>query len=179
MYHPFIVGDVIYLRGLEEADLDKEYFQWFNDQENDVYTNHAVWPNTPEKMREFYDQVTQYRNDLVLAIIDKKSEKHIGNASLHRINWIDRHSKFGIIIGAKEAHSKGHATEAAKLLAKYAFDKLNLHRISLGVHEDNEAAIRVYEKVGFIVEGRQKDHFLRNGKYFDIVCMAMINKDKV
>jgi len=70
MRHPFIIGKLVYLRGVEEDDLEGDYFQWFNDQENDVYTNHAVWPNTPEKMREFYNKEIQLNNDnIILAII--------------------------------------------------------------------------------------------------------------
>jgi RimJ/RimL family protein N-acetyltransferase len=176
MYHPFLIGELVYLRGLEEQDLDGPYFQWFNDQENDVFTSHAMFPNTPEKMRSFFDNVKQYRNDIVLAIVEKNTDRHIGNVALHKINWINRNAEFAIIIGDKKAQSKGFATEAGRLMIKYAFEKLNLHRLGLGVHEDNKAAIRVYEKLGFEVEGRFKDHFLRNGKYSDTIRMAIINR---
>ena len=124
MRHPFIIGKLVYLRGVEEDDLEGDYFQWFNDQENDVYTNHAVWPNTPEKMREFYNKEIQLNNDnIILAIIVQDGDKHIGNISLNHINWIDRHARLNIIIGDKEAHSKGYGTEAIRLLVDYGFNR--------------------------------------------------------
>lgn len=175
MHHPFLIGQKIYLRGLEESDLESEYFQWFNDQKNDIFTSHAIWPNTPEKMKTFFHTAIQYKNDMVLAIIEKKIGRHIGNVALHDINWIHRRAELSIIIGDKGAQNKGYGVEAVSLLAKHAFERLNLHRIGLGVHADNKAAIRVYEKTGFSIEGKFKDHFLRNGKYSDIIRMALIN----
>lgn len=177
MQHPFLSGNLIYLRGLEERDLNGEYFQWFNDQENDVYTSHALWPNTDEKMREFFDRVVQYKNDLVLAIIEKASDSHIGNVALHGINWVHRTAELAIIIGQKDMQSKGYGTEATNLIVKYAFEKLNIHRIGLGVNEHNKPAIKAYDKAGFLNEGRFKDHFLRNGKFSDTIRMAIINKE--
>ncbi|MBI4681423.1 MAG: GNAT family N-acetyltransferase [Nitrospirae bacterium] len=176
MHNPFLIGKSIYLRGLEDTDLSGEYFQWFNDQKNDIFTSHALWPNTLEKMKSFFDRVTQYKNDIVLAIIEKKTEKHIGNVALHDINWIHRRAEFAIIIGYKKAQNKGYGFEATCLLIEHAFKKLNIHRIGLGVNESNRAAIRLYEKAGFIVEGRFKDHFLRDGKYSAAVRMAILNK---
>jgi len=178
MHHPFLVGDKIYLRGLEEGDLEGNYFQWFNDQDNDVFTSHAMYPNTPQRMRDFFQRVTDYRscrNDLVLAIISRENDQHIGNIGLHQINWVDRHARLSIIIGERAAQSKGYGTEAVRLLVDYAFVKLNLHRIGLGVHEDNLGAIRAYQKVGFVEEGRFRDHALRGGRYRDTVCMSILN----
>jgi RimJ/RimL family protein N-acetyltransferase len=113
-------------------------------------------------MREFYNQSSQSKNNIVLAIIVEDGDKH---------------AKLNIIIGDKGAQSKGCGTEALRLIVDYGFSKLNLHRLGLGVHEDNKAAIKAYEKAGFFVEGRYKDHFLRNGKYSDAICMAIINKN--
>ncbi|MBF0146484.1 MAG: GNAT family N-acetyltransferase [Magnetococcales bacterium] len=175
LYHPFLVGEIIYLRGLEEQDLVGSYFQWFNDQESDVFTNHAVWPNSQKKMRAFFDKVADGRSDLVLAIIDKASHRHIGNIGLHDINWQHRHAKLAIIVGEKDMRGGGRGAEAVRLVTGHAFKRLNLHRIHLGVREDNTPARRAYAKAGFQEEGCLRDVFLSGGTYYNVINMSLIS----
>lgn len=59
--------------------------------------------------------------------------------------------------------SKGTGTKATALLCKYGFDNLGLNKIFLVTNESNLAAQRVYEKVGFKLEGRmRKETFVDN-----------------
>ncbi|MBI5195885.1 MAG: GNAT family N-acetyltransferase [Nitrospirae bacterium] len=179
MKDPFLIGNKVYLRGIEESDLNNDrYFQWLNDHDNDLYTSHAMWPNTKEKMRVFYKRVSGHKNDVVFCIHEKSTDRHIGNIGLHEINWIHRRAELAILIGEKDAQLKGYGTEAINLLAAHAFNKLNLHRIGLGVNAHNEAAIRAYKKAGFVEEGIFRDHFLRNGLFTDVVRLAVIKKQK-
>lgn len=174
MRHPFLVGERLYLRGLVEEDLKDPYFQWFNDQERDRYTNHAVFPNSMARMRTFFDQISRSTTDLVLAIILKDGDRHVGNVGLHQINWQHRHAELRILIGEADAVGKGYGTEAIILLLRHAFEKLNLHRIALGVRADNLQAIRAYEKCGFEVEGRFQQSHLRAGVWYDTIRMAVL-----
>jgi RimJ/RimL family protein N-acetyltransferase len=175
MYHPFIVGENIYLRGIEERDLADPYFQWFNDQESDAYTGHALWPNSKEKMLAFREKTVKSKQDMVLAIITKDEDLHIGNIGLHDIDWMHRHAKLAILIGEKAKRGRGYGSEAIMLVSKHAFERLNLHRIYVGIREDNQRAIDACRRVGFEEEGRAKQAFLSRGKYFDIICMSRIS----
>ncbi|MGW0479935.1 GNAT family N-acetyltransferase [Nonomuraea sp. NPDC003214] len=51
---------------------------------------------------------------------------------------------------------------------------MRLHRIRLTVVAENTAAIRVYEKAGFIVEGREREAFRRNATWHDMVIMGLL-----
>lgn len=174
MHRPFLIGDRIYLRGLEEADLQGPYFQWLNDQAADHYTNHANVPNSPARMRAFFERVSQGTEDVVLAIVIKKGDRHIGNISLHHINWQHRRAELRILLGEPDARGKGYGAEAIGLLLRHAFAKLNLHRVGLGVRADNAQAIRAYEKCGFIVEGRFREELCRAGVWHDTVRMGIL-----
>lgn len=176
MYQPFLKGKNVSLRGLEEKDLNGAYFQWFNDQQNDFYTNHAIWPNSLEKMKDFFVKTNKSKNDLVLAIVESKTNIHIGNIGLHDINWLHRNAKLAIIIGEIEKQGQGYGSEAIQLVTEHAFNRLNLHRVYLGVRADNKKAIQAYQNSGFVEEGRMREAFLASGKYYDIVCMAKINQ---
>lgn len=174
MHHPFLIGDRLYLRGLEIEDLQGPYFQWLNDQEADLYTNHASFPNSMARMKAFFERVTVGSSDLVLAIVLKDGDCHIGNVALHGINWQHRRAELRIIIGEAECRGKGYGSEAIRLLLRHAFEKLNLHRIFLGVRADHQQAIRAYEKCGFVVEGRLRQEYLRGGAWYDAVRMAIL-----
>ena len=177
LYHPFLTGDNIYLRGLEETDLQGNYYNWFNEQSTDTYTHHALYPNNIEKMKAYYERVKQHENLLVLAIIHKEDKCHIGNISLQNIEWINRRAEFAILLGEKDYFGKGLAVEAGKLVIDFGFDRFNLNSIYLGVHAENKAAISVYKKLGFIQEGLFRERFIRNQKISDQIRMSILRKE--
>ena len=49
-----------------------------------------------------------------------------------------------------------------------------LTRIELTVFEPNKAAMHLYTKLGFVVEGTKKKAGLIDGQYFDVICMALL-----
>jgi ribosomal protein S18 acetylase RimI-like enzyme len=49
-----------------------------------------------------------------------------------------------------------------------------LHRVELTVREHNTGAIELYKKIGFMIEGTQRDAILVDGVYEDLVCMAVV-----
>lgn len=177
MKHPFIVGKKIYLRGLEKYDLESEYFQWLNDQDVTRYLDSGNFPNTIENMEEFYRNTVLSSNNVIFAIVDIESDKHIGNIKLGPINWISRISPVGIMIGDKDYWGKSYGTESMELVLDYAFNKLNLHKITLGVVASHDAATKAYEKAGFKVEGKGRSQFYLNEKYFDTLYMGILREE--
>ena len=65
---------------------------------------------------------------------------------------------------------------AMQFILNYGFNKLKLHKISLGVFSNNLPAIKLYKKIGFKTEGKFRDECLRRGKYLDMLSMAKFNK---
>ena len=56
-------------------------------------------------------------------------------------------------------------------------EKERMHKMELQVVADNRAAIRLYEKFGFKIEGVSRESFLGNdGKYHDMLHMGLILK---
>ena len=113
----------------------------------------------------------------MLAIVDKKSDFHIGNVKLGPIQWIHRRATFGIMIGDKKFWGMGLGQEATRLAIEYAFTRLNLLRIDLGVFAEHESAVRCYEKVGFKVEGRMRQDLFCNGEYKDRLWMGILRSE--
>jgi L-phenylalanine/L-methionine N-acetyltransferase len=73
---------------------------------------------------------------------------------------------------APEAWGRGVGTALMQALCDHADNWSGVLRIELGVFTDNEAAIRLYRKFGFEMEGRRRGDALRDGRYVDTFAMA-------
>lgn len=177
MYHPFIIGDKLYLRGLERADLEGDYFDWLNDREVTRFLDTGIFPNSVEKMEEYYRSVVLNPNNVMLAIIDKESDKHIGNIKLGPIDWIARTALLGIMIGNKEFWGKGSGTEAIRLVLDYAFRRLNLYKVTAVIVAIHQASLKAFTKAGFVIDGQVKSQFFLDGKYYDRLYMGVTRDD--
>jgi RimJ/RimL family protein N-acetyltransferase len=177
MHHPFLIGRRVYLRGLERSDLAGDYFQWLNDQEVTRYLESGRFPNTPEAMEAYYAAKTASPTDAMFAVADATTDRMIGTVKLGSINWLHRHAEYAIMIGDKDCWGKGYGTEAARLVLSYAFERLNLHKITLGVIAEHAAAIRSYEKVGFRREGLITSILYVEGAYHDKVIMGVTREE--
>lgn len=84
---------------------------------------------------------------------------------------------FWIGIGERALWGRGYGSDAAKILLRFAFQELNLHRVSLAVFEYNARAIRSYEKSAFVQEGRERGVLHRNGRRWDGILMGILRDE--
>ena len=70
------------------------------------------------------------------------------------------------------------AKVAARLLVDRAFSGLGLHRLSVGVVDFNEGALRFWERLGFRREGVQRDGYLVDGAFHDFVMMSLLEGER-
>lgn len=150
---------------------------------NDIAIRNAVlgypFPVTEEMERGWYDQVLadQGGRRASFAIELDAREEPAGFTHLTNINGTNCSADFGIVIGEPALHGKGIGTEATRLTIDYAFDTLNLERIELRVAEFNAAARRIYEKLGFVTEGRLRRAAYVAGKSVDVIVMGLLRQD--
>ena len=78
-------------------------------------------------------------------ISNNENNEPVGLVGLYNINWIHRFCEIGLYIGDEDARGKGFATEAGRLIEKYAQDYLNLRKIKLSVVADNIAALKLWQ----------------------------------
>ena len=83
----------------------------------------------------------------------------------------------GIGIGERDAWNRGYGTDAMKVILRYAFQEQNLRRVSLNTFEYNPRAIRSYEKVGFVHEGRARGNLCREGRRWDLLFMGILQEE--
>jgi RimJ/RimL family protein N-acetyltransferase len=101
----------------------------------------------------------------------------VGSASLFEFDSFARHAEAGISLVA-DARGRGIGTAAIAQLVEFGFVRRNLRRIHLQAIASNTAAIRAYEKAGFVMEGRQRQHAWVRGAYEDIVLMGILRSEQ-
>ena len=151
-------------------------FKWINDRSivilNNNYspvheTNHDAW---------FTSIVA--RSDIRIFAIRKQNEENIiGTCQLFNIDYINRNAELQIRIAPEEQRGKGYGRQAIQLLLDYAFKDLGLHRVFLRVFSTNENAIKDYKKIGFSTEGVMRDASYIDGKFVDIIIMAILKSE--
>ena len=170
----FLESENIYLKPLEEQDISNSYLNGINNQDRDIYTDHAIFPKNILNLKSFFHDKSASA-DIWLGIFLKLNNKHIGNIEISDIEMVHRKANYSIIIWSNEG--EGHGFSASFVLFEHAFSKLNLNRISLSVNSSNKAAVNLYKKLGFIEEGLMRESFIREDKKYDFLVMGLLRKD--
>ena len=123
------------------------------------------------------DLDTVLPNNLLFSIRTLASDKLIGFVAFDGINWTDRDSYVAIGLGEPDFWGKGYGSDAMRLMLRYGFSELNLHRVSLTVYAYNLRGIRSYEKCGFKHEGRTREFVLRDGRRSDMLHMGILRSE--
>ncbi len=166
-----IAGEHVILRAFERDDAERCY-RWINDP-NIVRTLKSRYPIAFQNEMEWLDRAMHASvTDRHFAIERKDDRTHIGNASIHDIEWVSRVASFGLFIGEPSAWNRGFGSDAIRTLVRFAFDEMNLRKLRINVFDYNDRAKHVLEAQGFVQEGRLREEFYRDGTYHDIVTLS-------
>jgi [ribosomal protein S5]-alanine N-acetyltransferase len=174
---PFLNGERLYLRALQDSDADGPYATWFNDEEVCRGNSHHVFPYTRESALSYIHYAQQAKDELILAIVLREGSSHIGNIALQHIHPVYRSAELSIVIGNKEAWGKGYSREASRLLCTHGFLSLNLNRIACATFDNNEAMKRLALSLGMKEEGRRRSAAYKSGQYLDIIEFGILRTE--
>jgi len=168
-----IAGRKTLIRALTTDDLPK-LVTWRAD--NAIQEQLIGWhfPVSIEDERIWLERVKTDKNSRRFAI-EADTGDYIGNIGLYDINWINRHSGFGIFIGDPRYRGGGFAHDATIALLKFAFSDMGLHRLWLTVLVANEPARKLYERVGFEIEGNLRQANFRGDQFVDVYVMGLLS----
>ena len=165
--------DRLIVKPLSKEFLSEVYVGWMNDKKVNRYLQ-SGGDYTLQKLARYIDDV-ENKPKYFWAITLKSNGKHIGNIKIDPVNFRNKFGEYGIMVGDRHEWGKGYANEASKAVIKFCFDSLKLNKINLGVLISNKAAIRLYQKLGFRIEGHLKKHEIHNRHFVDTYRMAIFN----
>lgn len=170
-------GRGIILREFRQEDISAMR-QWIGDGEITRYLGGAFSrPQTWEQTERYLDAfLTGDAGGVNFVIADRKDARYIGQCNLMSVDYVARTAELAVTLGPGSV-GQGKGGEAVRLLSGYGFHVMNLNRIYLKVHAENRRAVRCYEKCGYVVEGRLREHKFLEGRYVDVLVMGLLRRD--
>jgi RimJ/RimL family protein N-acetyltransferase len=157
----------LHLRPLELADED-DVLVYQSDPE---IVRYIPWPErTREQVRAgivaFKDRTRMERSGdaLVLAMVEKRSGTVIGQMNVGITSREDAQGEFGYVV-ARAFGRRGFATEASAAVLDYAFDVLDLHRVTAQIDTRNVASVGVVTKLGLRREAEFRENEWFKGEW--------------
>ena len=122
-------------------------------------------------------QMEEDKNFYYFTIRSRQEDRLIGRAVIQWIEWSNGNGFIRLGIGAAEDRGKGYGSQAMKLLLRFAFDELNLFRLSAIVPEYNTAAIALLQKFGFVEEVRRRQSVERDCRRWDLLGFGLLSEE--
>jgi RimJ/RimL family protein N-acetyltransferase len=166
----------IALTPIEAGDLDKLH-AWQNDPQIRDLIMGFRGPIRLEATADWIRNVSEHNLKTRAVFAVRQDGVLKGVAQLHTLDWIHRTALLGIYIGDAGERGAGLGRAATCLLLDYAFHGLDLHRVGLEVVASNVGARRLYEQLGFALEGLQRQAYLRAGAREDIALYGLLKPE--
>lgn len=162
----------IYLRRMTYEDTDL-IVAWRN---SDAVRKNFIYQElfTRESHENWIRTKVETGDVVQMIICDIATDMPLGSVYIRDIDRKHQKAEYGIFIGEALARGRGVGTAAARLMLRYCFEEEKLHRVYLRALSGNQAAVRSYEKAGFVKEGLLKDDVYIDGKFVDIIWMAAV-----
>lgn len=166
-----IEGELVRLRALEAADVELLNPK-FNEAE--VLENLAAvpFPQPAENFEEFRRGSRSDPSQVNFAVQDRLTGEVIGVCGLEGLA-LHLSPELGLWLG-KDHWDQGYGTDTVRTLCRHAFRAMGVRRVTLHVLTSNERAIRAYEKVGFMIEGTQREAIFTKGRWRDLHVMGLL-----
>jgi len=171
-------GEKVYL-SLPHTDDISTFTRWFSkDFEMMQWLGmHPMYPMTRSDEEDWIESRRADESRFTFAIRALEDDALIGFCVLFGLDWRSRNAELGITLGDAERRGKGFGSDAMRVLLRFGFMELNLHRIYLQVQHENVRGIKAYEKVSFVHEGVQRQAMLREGRWIDLVWMSILHDE--
>lgn len=167
---------MVKLRELERKDIS-EINIWRNQHELiDMLGAPFRFINSDVDVK-WYEDYMESRGNTVRCAIVAENDKILGLISLTNIDFINRSAQLHIMIGLEENQNKGLGTFALSEMLAHAFYNMNLERVELTVLESNKRARHMYEKAGFVLEGRKRNALYKNGEFVDMMMYSILKNE--
>jgi len=170
-------NSLITLRQPKEDDWQALVHHMFDSQGRFFFNEEIDMPTDLEQYRKrFIESLEPGKLSYICFAIENNDGKHVGIANLFGVD--ERHGSFGpigILVNPMD-RGKGYAAAAYRMLGRYMFNERRMHKWNNGYMEENKASAALHKKLGFEIEGVQKDMWFHDGRYWNQVLCGLTEK---
>ena len=165
----------VFLRYMTVEDTD-DIVRWRN---SDAVRSRFIYREafTREGHLSWIKNMVEPGKVIQLIICDLASQKPLGSVYIRDIDRVHSKAEYGIFIGEEEARGRGVGSAVARLMLRFCFEEVKLHRVFLRVLYGNQPAIKSYEKAGFQREALLREDVFLDGEYVDVILMGILERD--
>ena len=162
------------LKLLTTENATAEYVEWLNNKEINQYLESRYSKHSIATVSQYIMEIKESEDVYLFGIFSKENGIHIGNIKLGPVNSIYGRAEIGLLIGDRSYWGKGLGAQAIGIICDYAKNDLGLHKVEAGCYAENIGSLKAFEKAGFIVEGRLKDHFKMGNQWCDAYRLGKV-----
>ncbi len=140
-----------------------------------------VRPRTAAQIKSRYQEderaMDEKQNLFRFAIRAMEDDRLLGFARLTWLDWTHGSARLALAIGDPADRGKGYGTQALRLVLRYAFQELNLFRLSAMLPAYNEGAQRFFRQAGFTIDARRREALHRDNRRWDLLHMGLLRDE--
>ena len=170
---PISITGIRVTLGTMTIDEAVQYYEWFWESNPQTMTCRPVTRRTTEDFIAHMQGHFEKGDAIFLAVRRRPDDAFIGRVTLFDRNEANRAIEMGYLIGPAY-RGQGYAREAVDLTVRYAFDHLKLNRIIAQTGSFNVRSIALLESLGFLQEGRLREHHMYDGKLHDDLLFGLL-----
>ena len=137
-------------------------------------------PMTPIEVRKVMENwkkdIENSGHTFIFSLRPLEEERIIGLIVIAYVQWVHAAGQIRLVIG-DQLDWDHFAREALQMALNYAFDELNLFRVSLRVGEDEIPARALFQQAELTLEVRQRQAIFRNGSYQDGLSFGILRTE--
>ncbi len=174
---PFICGEKVYLRPMEHEDYDLFCEMW-----NDARLGKSAgqpYPITKDQLKGWFDSLLEDygKKGFYFSACRWEDDAVVAMTCLWHIDpWVGQ-GEFSICLSKAEFLGQGYGTDIARTILDFGFITLGLQRIYLTCAADDPRSTRCYQKVGYVIEGRQRRVHRVDGQLNDSLIMSILREE--
>jgi len=174
---PILRGERVYLRPAEQEDVEL-FAQWMNDADF-VETLGGRGPLSIGAEQTWFDELQkdQGKRRWHFVVCLRDDERPFGVIALESVDLLNGSAELGLGIADRSLWDQGYGTEATCVILDFGFGELRLHRVLLHVFDGNDRARHVYQKLGFVHEGTERETLYRHGRHMDVHLMGILRSE--
>lgn len=138
-------------------------------------------PSSPEQMKKRYEaiekEVEEAGNLYYFTIRSRHDDRLVGFARIYRILWTIGRASIELGVGDPQLRGRGYGSEALRLLVRFAFSELNLAYLNAAIPAYNPAALRLFQRAGFVEQACLRQALYRDGRRWDLMIYGLLKDE--
>lgn len=165
----------IYLRELQEEDIDDRYIGWFDDKAHIRFYSGSGKAFDRQSVLARFRASRATGNDHEFGVFDAETDLCFGNVRIGPVDLRNLTSDLVTLIGDPAYLGRGLASAAIRVGNRIAFEVLGIRKLHSGMYAANVGSIKAYTRADWVVDGCLPGHYLVDGEPMDRILVACYN----